>query len=79
MRVDQESTRFRTKTYRNREKSEKRRFVCAGRTEVSKSGKNDNDRGIYRMTKEERAGSSIGQPVRSDSSPFGWLFDRLGA
>ena len=51
---------------------------------VSKSGKNDNDRSIYRLPKEERAGRSarhpdrttcsIGQSVRSAG-----LFDRLRA
>ena len=82
--IDQESTRFRMKSYRNRKESEKKRGAQAGRSELFKSGKDDNDRGIYRLPKEERASRltrhpdrtacSIGQSVRSAG-----LLDRLTA
>ena len=82
--IDQESTRFRMKSYRNRKESEKRRGARAGRSELSKSGKDDNDRGIYRLPKEERAGRSARHPDRT-AYPIeqlvrsAGLFDRLRA
>ena len=67
-----------TGSERNRRNSEEQ---GAGRSELSKSGKNDNDSPIYRLPKEERSirsnsipgrmGCSIEQPVRSAS-----LFDQ---
>ena len=45
MRVDQESTRFRMKSYQNRKESETKRGARAGRSEVSKSRKFESDKG----------------------------------